>query len=279
MLELPESLVLAAQLKSAVASRSIRRAVANASPHRFAFYHGDPADYGALLAGAKIGDSAGLGAMVELLAGNCRLVFGDGANLRYYEDAALAPAKHQLLLELDGGAALVCSIQMYGTVLALPIDADPGAYYRAAKEKPSPLGGAFDRAYFERLFNERTARLPAKAFLATEQRIPGLGNGVLQDILFRAGVHPRRRMNTLSVSQVDTLFDAVKATLAEMTRLGGRDTEKDLFGNAGRYRTLLSRNTVNKPCPVCGAPIEKAAYLGGTVYYCPACQPLERNEN
>ena len=113
-----------------------------------------------------------------------------------------------------------------------------------------------------------------KAFLATEQRIPGLGNGVLQDILFRAGVHPRRRMNTLSVSQVDTLFDAVKTTLAEMTRLGGRDTEKDLFGNPGRYRTLLSRNTVEKPCPVCGAPIEKAAYLGGTVYYCPACQPL-----
>lgn|GEM_PF-2077218 len=30
-----------------------------------------------------------------------------------------------------------------------------------------------------------------KAFLATEQRIPGLGNGVLQDILWTARIHPK----------------------------------------------------------------------------------------
>lgn len=274
MLELPESTVLAAQLNGAIRSRTIRRAVANASPHKFAFYRGDPAEYGALLANARVGESAGLGAMVEILAGSCRLVLGDGANLRYYESAGQAPEKHQLLLEFDDGSALACSIQMYGSVLALPASEDPGPYYRVAREKPTPLSEAFDRAYFTALFDEKTARLPAKAFLATEQRIPGLGNGVLQDILFRAGVHPRRRMNTLSSAETDALFDAVKTTLADMTRLGGRDTEKDLFGNPGRYRTLLSRNTVEKPCPVCGAPIEKAAYLGGTVYYCPACQPL-----
>jgi formamidopyrimidine-DNA glycosylase len=40
--------------------------------------------------------------------------------------------------------------------------------------------------------------LSAKAFLATEQRIPGLGNGVLQDILFTAGIHPKRKMAAIS---------------------------------------------------------------------------------
>ncbi|HWQ74919.1 MAG TPA: zinc finger domain-containing protein [Syntrophomonas sp.] len=43
---------------------------------------------------------------------------------------------------------------------------------------------------------------------------------------------------------------------------------------AGRYRTILSKNTVGKPCPVCGSEILKAAFMGGAVYWCPACQPL-----
>ncbi|MZP54386.1 MAG: endonuclease VIII, partial [Bacteroidales bacterium] len=42
----------------------------------------------------------------------------------------------------------------------------------------------------------------------------------------------------------------------------------------GKYKTLLSKNTANKPCPVCGDTIRKEAYLGGAVYYCPSCQKL-----
>jgi len=28
-------------------------------------------------------------------------------------------------------------------------------------------------------------------------------------------------------------------------------------------------------CPVCGAAIVRQAYLGGNVYFCPVCQPLD----
>ncbi|MDE7008051.1 MAG: hypothetical protein K2P07_07815 [Lachnospiraceae bacterium] len=38
------------------------------------------------------------------------------------------------------------------------------------------------------------------------------------------------------------------------------------------YWTLLSKLTVGKPCPYCGSNIQKASYLGGTVYFCPECQ-------
>jgi formamidopyrimidine-DNA glycosylase len=59
-----------------------------------------------------------------------------------------------------------------------------------------------------------------------------------------------------------------------MAEKGGRDTEKDLFGNAGGYKTLLSKNTYKNPCPNCGNTIVKEAYLGGAIYFCPVCQPL-----
>ena len=68
------------------------------------------------------------------------------------------------------------------------------------------------------------------------------------------------------------VFDSVKRVLAEMTRHGGRDTERDLFGQPGGYQTVLSKKTVDKPCPACGTVICKEPYLGGAIYFCPGCQ-------
>ncbi|HBK85696.1 MAG TPA: endonuclease VIII, partial [Firmicutes bacterium] len=130
----------------------------------------------------------------------------------------------------------------------------------------------FDLAYFAGLLDEQGRKKSAKAFLATEQRIPGLGNGVLQDILYQANIHPRRSMLSLTDQELETLFLAIKATLRQMADQGGRDTEKDLFGQPGGYRTILSKNTVNTPCPRCGELVRKEAYMGGSIYYCSGCQ-------
>lgn len=111
-----------------------------------------------------------------------------------------------------------------------------------------------------------------KAFLATEQRIPGLGNGVLQDILWNAGFDPRYDMKNMQEKDFELLYKVVKETLSEMYALGGRDTERDLFGNKGGYITRLSKNTVGESCPRCNMEIQKANYMGGTVYFCSQCQ-------
>lgn len=274
MLELPESTTAAQQLNDTISGKTICRVIAGYSPHKFAFYYGDPAGYDSLLCGNTVGVSTGIGGMVEIEAGNRRIVIGDGAALRYFPDAEKAPEKHQLLLIFEDGSSLVASVQMYGFLLAFAEGDYDDKYYRAAHQKPQPLSSAFDRLYFESLRTEQTAKLSAKAFLATEQRIPGLGNGVLQDILFHARIHPKRRLETLSESEYDGLYHALRATLADMTAMGGRDTEKDLFGHIGGYQTILSKKTLGTPCPVCGTPIQKAAYLGGAIYWCPVCQLL-----
>ncbi len=275
MLEIPESTTLAKQLNGTIRGKRIQSAVANASAHKFAFYFGDPEAYGARLAGQVIGDTQGIGAMVEISAGDTKIVLGDGANIRYFSSADTAPAKHQLYLAFDDGSVLTVSLQMYGAVLAFKSGEFESDYYTAALEKPLPLSAAFNAAYFEQLRDDDSGKLSAKAFLATHQRIPGLGNGVLQDILFNAKIHPKRKMNTVSDAEYAKLFDSIKNTLTEMTNLGGRDTEKDLFGNPGGYTTILSKNTVGKPCPVCGAEIQKCAYMGGAIYWCSGCQRLE----
>jgi formamidopyrimidine-DNA glycosylase len=136
------------------------------------------------------------------------------------------------------------------------------------------LSGDFDENYFESLFDEGTARLSLKAFLATEQRIPGLGNGVLQDILFSAKMHPKKKAGMLSTNDQQVLFDSIKNTFLDMTAKGGRDTENDLFGKPGGYGTKLSNRAAGQPCPICGTLIKKEAYLGGSIYYCARCQRI-----
>ncbi len=274
MLEIPESLTLARQLPAA-AGRTIVRAEANHSPHRFAWYQGDPAAYAVLLAGRTLGRARQVGGFVELEAGPMRLLFQDGVNLRLLAPGAKLPLKHQLLLELDDGAYLAATVQMYGGLLAYQDGELENPYFERALQAPNPLSDAFDESYFCDLCRcEGFETLSAKAFLATKQRIPGLGNGVLQDILWHAGIHPKQRMGALPGEARGRLFRAVRQTLAAMAEGGGRDTEQDLFGQPGGYRTVLSRHTANTPCPACGEIIRKESYLGGSVYYCPQCQPL-----
>jgi formamidopyrimidine-DNA glycosylase len=193
--------------------------------------------------------------------------------IRYHTAGEKLPARHQLLLEFADRTSVTCSVQMWGVLFCFRED-EKGALpdYQIAKAKPSPLSDVFDRAYFDGLFNENLGDLSAKAFLATEQRIPGLGNGVLQDILWTAKIHPKQKMNGLSRKEISQMYRALKAVLGKMTDQGGRDTERDLFGCPGRYQTILSKNTMGQPCSACGTIIKKESYLGGSIYVCEGCQ-------
>lgn len=231
VIEIPESYTIAKQLNQTVKGKTISYVKANQSPHAFAWYFGNPEDYNDLLSGKTVGLSSPVSGLIEIEIEDCRLVFGDGAAVRYYDDLKKVPKKHQLYVEFDDSTAIVCTVQMYGGMWAFRDGEFKNLYYLGAKEKPSPLSEKFDKEYFRSLRTEDTKKLSAKAFLATQQRIPGLGNGVLQDILYLSGIHPKRKMFDISDEEYDRLFESIKDTLRKMADLGGRDTEKDLFGN------------------------------------------------
>ena len=135
------------------------------------------------------------------------------------------------------------------------------------------MSPAFDENYFEKLRCSVSPGMSVKGFLATEQRIPGLGNGVLQDILWNAQLNPKRRMESVTDSEMYMLFKSVKNTLRAMVEHGGRDTEKDLFDNPGGYKTILSKHTLSCPCARCGSLPVRQSFMGGNIYFCPICQP------
>ncbi len=274
MLEIPESYTLAQQLNQTISGKTIKNVYANTSPHGFAFYFGDPASYHDLLSGKVMGFAKPLAGQIEVTVEDTRLLFGDGVSIRYYAPLENLPPKHQLHIEFHDDSSIVCTVQMYGGMWAFLDGENNNPYYVAARVKPSPLTDQFDREYFLSLLKGAKSTISVKALLATEQRIPGLGNGVLQDILFNARLNPKRKLNSLGDQDVDKLFMSIKQTILEMSVNGGRDTEKDLFGCSGGYKTILSNKTYKHPCPVCNGEIVSQAYLGGNVYFCPTCQPV-----
>lgn len=275
MIELPEALAVAGQINGILPGKRIVAVTAAHTPHKLAWYYGDRAAYAALLAGRIVGKASALGGLLEIEAGGANILLGEGVAIRFHGPGEPRPSKHQLLIEFADRSALTAAVQMYGGMGAFLQGGLDNPYYRAAREKPSPFAPEFDRAYFDRIASAPEVRkLSLKALLATEQRIPGLGNGVLQDILFRARMHPKKKVLTLAAEGSRILFDSVKRTLAAMAARGGRDTELDLFGRPGGYKTILSKKTVNTPCPACGGLIKKESYMGGSIYYCERCQEL-----
>lgn len=272
MIEIPESTVISRQVEAILTGKRITDVAKASSPHKFAWYNGDPELYKDLLVGHVIESVRGHGAYVDIICDDdVKISIGDGTNLKYYPAIEKHPTKHQLLITFDDNSFLAFTVAMYGAIFAYEGEFD-NFYHRNSLQSISPLDEAFDKAYFDNIFRSVKKDMSIKALFATEQRIPGLGNGVLQDILFKAEIHPKKKISTLSDLQKDDLYHCLKVTLHSMTDKGGRDTEKDFYGNWGGYKTILSKNTYKNPCPNCGVEITKEAYLGGSIYYCPVCQ-------
>ena len=277
MIEFPEAATLARQMGQELTGSRIIHCQRGNSPHKFAFYSYDPEKYAQIMTGAVLGPSQVDGGHILIQVGreHTLVLGGGGEKVLLHENASTLPKKHQLLLTFENGRSLTVTVQGWGAVLLFDPD-ELAAHPYVAKPKVPPLSDGFTLNYFQGLFNclAPEEKRSAKYFIISDPQIHGIGNGYLQDILFRARIHPRRRAVQISPQEQHRLYESIRSTLNTAVDLNGRDTESDLYGSPGRYTALMDRRTNATPCTECSTPIEKASYLGGSVYFCPSCQGL-----
>lgn len=275
MIELPEALTIARQMSETLKGKRVASGVRGNSPHKFAFYNRPPEEYEAILRGKTMGEATGHGKLILAnLEPDHVLILGDGGErILYHQSEKTLPKKHQFLLHFEDGTFLSVSVQGWGFA-QLFHQSEVASHPYVDPARVSPLSDAFTYAYFQGLFGELEEEdsRSAKLFLISKPGVLGIGNGYLQDILFRAKIHPRRRVVDLAEAERRALYEAIRETLRQATDLGGRDTERDLHDRPGGYRKILDSRSVGQPCPECGTPIEKIQYLGGATYFCPRCQ-------
>ena len=281
-----ENRIYAKQIGEAAGGKTITRVIANQNPHSFVWFALDPgraysgADdaqfYADYLVGKTIRDTdarnGGYGNYVFLYIGDRILMFNSVAPL-YHEKGSPVPRRHQLLLEFEDGSFLTLCGSLGGPIFLFQADPD-GNPLHYTNSFPNLLSDAFSLEFFMEMIRATELRsLSAKAFLAAKNRIPGLDNGILHEILWEARVNPKTKMVFLTENDFISVYHAIKKVFAAVIERGGKDTDKDIYGNFGQYITHVSKNTAEKPCARCGGIVVKEAYLGGAVYYCPNCQP------
>ena len=121
-------------------------------------------------------------------------------------------------------------------------------------------------------WRDRIRRHPGelKNLLRNQGFIAGVGNAYSDEILHAARLQPFRKRSTLATEEVDELYAATRATLANaVTVLRNRvpptfETEVRDF--------LAVHNRGGEPCPRCGHRITQTDAGGFTTSYCRACQ-------
>lgn len=124
-----------------------------------------------------------------------------------------------------------------------------------------------------RLFRPRQA--PIKAALLNQKLLHGVGNIYADESLFRAGIRPRRRANSITRTQYAKLHAALQQVLKEAISAGGSSVSDyvDADGEKGFFQ-LQHRvyGRQGQPCLVCKTPIKKIVVGGRGTHYCPRCQ-------
>ncbi|MGC9530638.1 MAG: bifunctional DNA-formamidopyrimidine glycosylase/DNA-(apurinic or apyrimidinic site) lyase [Candidatus Bipolaricaulaceae bacterium] len=121
------------------------------------------------------------------------------------------------------------------------------------------------------------SRAPIKTWLLNQRNIAGIGNIYGAEILFRAGIDPRRPANTLSPAEAERLQAAVPEVLREAIACMGTSLADNTYraptGELGSFAGCLRvYGRRGQPCPVCGHPVAQVKLGGRSSYYCPTCQ-------
>ncbi len=114
-----------------------------------------------------------------------------------------------------------------------------------------------------------------KPLLMDQAFISGIGNLYAAEALFRAGIHPERPANSLSVKEQESLFKAIKLVLTQAIQHKGSSVDQyvQLSGKPGDYvkfHKVYGREGL--PCLACKTKIKRTSLGGRGTYFCPRCQ-------
>jgi formamidopyrimidine-DNA glycosylase len=112
-----------------------------------------------------------------------------------------------------------------------------------------------------------------KRSLTDPHLFSGIGNAYSDEVLHAARLSPLKLTRSLTDAEIGRLYEATQATLREWTaRL--RDVTGEGFPEkvTAFHDEMAVHGRFRKPCPVCGAPVQRIVYADNECNYCAVCQ-------
>ena len=129
---------------------------------------------------------------------------------------------------------------------------------------------ASEASFVERI---RSVNHTLKRALTDPHLFSGIGNAYSDEILHRARLSPFARSDRLSDEEAKRLFDAARETLILWIERLRADAADGWPQTVTAFRPEMAvHGKFGKPCPVCGAPVQRIVYAENETNYCARCQ-------
>jgi formamidopyrimidine-DNA glycosylase len=180
--------------------------------------------------------------------------------------APFVPRKHDYLaLRMKNGAVLAFEDKRLFGRVRFHVGPELPEWWLALA--PAVTSAEFTREVMAQ-FLARRRRTSLKAALLMQERFPGVGNWMADEILWRSRLHPSALCGELSAEEIARLF----RTIRWVSR-----TAVEIVSDDWTYPPswlFLHRWEPGGHCPRCHAALERGTYGGRTTAWCRQCQPL-----
>lgn len=194
-------------------------------------------------------------------------------------DFELNPHVHVIFTLENGKRLLYQDTRKFGTyhLYDKAIDLETTAPFQVLGLEP--FATEFTPSYVkEKIQNKKK---PIKSLLLDQTVVCGLGNIYVDEVLYRARLHPLTSSSELTDKDIENVVKYTVEVLARAIEVGGTTirTFSSSHGVSGTFQNeLLVHQRKGENCYECHTPIEKIKVGGRGTYFCPTCQKLTAKE-
>ena len=137
---------------------------------------------------------------------------------------------------------------------------------------PEPLDKNFNLNKLKECLNKKTNG-KIKSVLIDQSIIAGIGNIYSDEILWRSGVHPERKISRLKESEIKSMFKAIRETLTKGINFGGDSMSdyRNIYGLPGKFQLHHEAyRRAGKKCRKknCAGVIKRKIVNGRSAHFC-----------
>ena len=177
----------------------------------------------------------------------------------------------RIVLDGPAGHAPGLDVTEAGTKksLALYVVRDPQEVPGVARLGPDPLSDNFTIEVLSQIL-KAAGRSQIKGVLRLQGTIAGIGNAYSDELLHAAKLSPFKPANSLSETELETLFQAIKQVLGDAVARSRGLAASELKGE--KKSNLAVHGRTGQLCPVCGDTVREVSFADSSLQYCATCQ-------
>lgn len=188
------------------------------------------------------------------------------------KDEPLEKHTHVIFSFTDGTELRYLDVRQFGTMDLLPLgveDQNPPLCHLGVE----PLSESFTLEWLKERIVKRKTKI--KSLLLNQEWIVGLGNIYVDEILFRAGIHPERIACSLTQDQIEMLYSQIREVLTKAIEAGGSSVRTYVNGEGEKGQFQMQIQVYGKKdqaCVRCGNLIKRIVVAGRGTHLCETCQ-------